>query len=68
MLEHGSMSVHEQVRVFYTVELCELYEHLFSLKKKKNTHTHTHTNTQYISLLLDILHFLALSLQNLLKL
>jgi len=65
MLQHGSMSVHEQVRVFYTVELCDLYKHLFSLEKK---HTHTHTNTQYILLLLDILHLLVLSLQNLLKL
>ena len=37
MLQHGSMSVREQVHVFYTVELCELYKHLFSLK---NTHTH----------------------------
>jgi len=24
MLQHGSVSVREQVRVFYTVELCEL--------------------------------------------
>ena len=65
MLQHGSTSVQEQVRVFYTVALCELYKHLFSLK---NTHTHTHTNTQYISLLLNFLHLLVLSLQNLLQL
>lgn len=39
MLQHGSMSVHEQVRVFYTVELCELYEHLFfDGGEKKHTH------------------------------
>jgi len=35
---------------------------------EKHTHTHTHTNTQYILLVLNFLHLLVLSLQNLLKL
>jgi hypothetical protein len=60
------MSVHEQVFIFYTAELCELYKHLFSLKNR-HTHTHTHTNTYYISLILNLLHLLVQWLQILLK-